>query len=287
VDQVIERANDHFRKGKLDIEDNKREQARDEFDKAVDEILMSGLDVRASQRLQTFYLELVEKIYREEVALIPPVQRSERIKNPLTLQDLYVPKVEPVRIDPQLFKLCKTELLDQANVRGLRLRMTLAEAKSLIPSLQVPTPSAIGLSEVTLYAPFRVSSMKGLLGITLSFFESKLFRITARYDNVKSWDSPEQFILHIAKTFNLPQVWEDLPSMRSYNSEGLLKRLECRDSDIVAGIYVSAYGTKYPLVILTDTGAVGAFQQRTQKRINELAEEIERLRAQDRQKFKP
>src|SRR6266852_5422636 len=70
VDQVIERANDHFRKGKLNLEDNKRDQARDEFDKAVDEILMSGLDVRASQRLQTFYLELVEKVYREEVPLI-------------------------------------------------------------------------------------------------------------------------------------------------------------------------------------------------------------------------
>ena len=70
VDQVIERANDHFRKGKLNLEDNKREQARDEFDKAVDEILMSGLDVRASHRLQTFYLELVERIYREEVPVL-------------------------------------------------------------------------------------------------------------------------------------------------------------------------------------------------------------------------
>src|SRR5262245_8489158 len=70
VEQVIERANDHFRKGKLNLEDNKREQARDEFDKAIDEILMSGLDVRASQRLQTFYLELVERIYREEVPVL-------------------------------------------------------------------------------------------------------------------------------------------------------------------------------------------------------------------------
>jgi membrane-bound lytic murein transglycosylase D len=70
VDQVLERANDHFRKGKLNLEDNKREQARDEFDKAIDEILMSGLDVRASQRLHAGYLELVEKIYREEVPLI-------------------------------------------------------------------------------------------------------------------------------------------------------------------------------------------------------------------------
>jgi membrane-bound lytic murein transglycosylase D len=78
IDQVIERANDHFRKGKLNLEDNKRDQARDEFDKAVDEVLMSGLDVRASQRLQTFYLELVERIYREEVPLtqITPQQHA-------------------------------------------------------------------------------------------------------------------------------------------------------------------------------------------------------------------
>ena len=69
VGEVISRAEDHFRKGKLNLEDNKREQARDEFDKAVDSILESGLDVRASQRLQSFYLELVEKIYREEVPL--------------------------------------------------------------------------------------------------------------------------------------------------------------------------------------------------------------------------
>jgi membrane-bound lytic murein transglycosylase D len=66
---IIARAEDHFRKGKLNLEDNKRNQAREEFDRAVDSILESGFDVRASQRLQTYYLELVERIYREEVPL--------------------------------------------------------------------------------------------------------------------------------------------------------------------------------------------------------------------------
>src|SRR6266404_136368 len=103
VDQIIERANDHFRKGKLNLEDNKREQARDEFDKAVDEILMSGLDVRASQRLQTFYLELVEKVYREEVPLIQatPQQDSAAViaqgaANPQT-ETLEVARVQPTK----------------------------------------------------------------------------------------------------------------------------------------------------------------------------------------------
>jgi len=69
IAQIIAKAEDHFRKGKLNLEDSKREQARDEFDRAVDTILESGFDVRASQKLQTYYLELVERIYREEVPL--------------------------------------------------------------------------------------------------------------------------------------------------------------------------------------------------------------------------
>ncbi|HSD47032.1 MAG TPA: transglycosylase SLT domain-containing protein [Pyrinomonadaceae bacterium] len=76
VAQIIARAEDHFRKGKLNLEDSKREQAREEFDKAVDSILESGFDVRASQKLQTYYLELVERIYREEVPLQQPLNNN-------------------------------------------------------------------------------------------------------------------------------------------------------------------------------------------------------------------
>ncbi|HEX8475495.1 MAG TPA: transglycosylase SLT domain-containing protein [Pyrinomonadaceae bacterium] len=69
VQQVIARAENHFKQGKLNLEDNKREQARDEFDKAVDTVLESGLDVRAHARLRDYYLQLVERVYREEVPL--------------------------------------------------------------------------------------------------------------------------------------------------------------------------------------------------------------------------
>jgi membrane-bound lytic murein transglycosylase D len=149
VDQVIERANDHFRKGKLNLEDNKREQARDEFDKAVDEILMSGLDVRASQRLQTFYLELVEKVYREEVPVIQvapqqnvapvvaqgapnpkaetveaaKVEPSKQIQIGFRLQGF-----EPAPLDP-LSKLVLTE--DEKKVSDTQLA-TLEEAKNAL-----------------------------------------------------------------------------------------------------------------------------------------------------------
>jgi membrane-bound lytic murein transglycosylase D len=67
VTQIITQAETRFKEGELHLKANEREQALDKFNKAVDTILESGMDVRASQRLQTYYLELVERIYRLEV----------------------------------------------------------------------------------------------------------------------------------------------------------------------------------------------------------------------------
>ncbi len=67
VAQVITQAEARFKEGELHLKAGERLQAREKFDKAVDTILESGLDVRASQKLQTYYLELVERVYRLEV----------------------------------------------------------------------------------------------------------------------------------------------------------------------------------------------------------------------------
>ena len=98
VDQVIDRAETYFKQGKLNLEDNKRDAARSDFDRAVDEILMSGLDVRASQKLQKYYLELVERIYREEVPVLQAVPQPQQNAVPVVAQDAANPKVEAVEV---------------------------------------------------------------------------------------------------------------------------------------------------------------------------------------------
>ena len=119
IAQIIARAEDHFRKGKLNLDDRKREQAREEFDKAVDSILESGYDVRASHKLQTYYLELVERIYREEVPLQQPVNSTLVAQNTQTqepeTQKAFPPQIgfrdqkfEPSPLD-ELSKLVLTE----------------------------------------------------------------------------------------------------------------------------------------------------------------------------------
>ena len=67
VTQLIAQAEARFKEGELHLKAGERLQAREKFDKSVDAILESGMDVRASQKLQTYYLELVERIYRLEV----------------------------------------------------------------------------------------------------------------------------------------------------------------------------------------------------------------------------
>jgi peptidoglycan lytic transglycosylase D len=107
ITQIIARAEDHFRKGKLNLEDNKRNQAREEFDRAVDSILESGFDVRASQRLQTYYLELVERIYREEVPLqqqSAPINTQLVAQNTQTQDQQKTPPPAPVGFRDQKFE---------------------------------------------------------------------------------------------------------------------------------------------------------------------------------------
>jgi membrane-bound lytic murein transglycosylase D len=128
ISQIIAKAEDHFRKGKLNLEDSKRDQARDEFDKAVDTILESGFDVRASQKLQTYYLELVERIYREEVPLQTPTvtpnnnaalavaqNTQEQKTSPATQVGFRDQRFEPSPLD-ELSKLVLTE--DETRVSG-------------------------------------------------------------------------------------------------------------------------------------------------------------------------
>jgi membrane-bound lytic murein transglycosylase D len=138
IAQIIARAEDHFRKGKLNLDDSKREQAREEFDKAVDSILESGYDVRASQKLQTYYLELVERIYREEVPQQQQVNTGAALvaQNTQTQEPATQPKTPPQigfrdqKFEPspldELSKLVLTESEKEVSNEAL-LEMQLAQ----------------------------------------------------------------------------------------------------------------------------------------------------------------
>jgi len=94
VAQLVERSEKHFNQGRLNLADNKREQARDEFDKAVDTILESGMDIRSNPRLRDFYLQLVERVYREEVPSTRLQTASGRVEIASVIQQQGAPPVK-------------------------------------------------------------------------------------------------------------------------------------------------------------------------------------------------
>jgi membrane-bound lytic murein transglycosylase D len=75
VQAIIDQAESHYKLAELSLKDRNLDAARAEFDKSVDAVLESGMDVRANPKLQTFYLQLVERIFRMEVpAQVAPAQ---------------------------------------------------------------------------------------------------------------------------------------------------------------------------------------------------------------------
>ena len=56
----------YFKQGLLSLKDNRRSDTGEQFNKSVEVFLMSGVNVRASQKLQDCYSQLIETIYRIE-----------------------------------------------------------------------------------------------------------------------------------------------------------------------------------------------------------------------------
>jgi hypothetical protein len=292
VTKIIASSENHFRKGKLHLADNKRDQARDEFDRAVDLILESGLDVRFSARLQTYYQELVERIYREEV----PLGRTENAQGEVR----YVPpvigfsqeKFEPSPLD-ELSKLvlspdeqnssgtdttpsvsardCDAKVIKDAQLRGFRLGMTLAGVRSRLPQLKVRPADAFGYSEARIYFTQRTpapSFLRDVLLMVFNFIDGHVTSIGVVYDNSIKWRSLEQFTHQVSGSLQLPTNW------RSYDNAGNPQRiLECRSLRFVASM-VRSQTSLAPALFLVDNAEID-------KLIARRVEQRERARKAD------
>jgi membrane-bound lytic murein transglycosylase D len=81
ITQLIAQAEASFKEAEIHLKARELDQARQKFDKAVTVILESGINVAGYPRLQTYYLELVERIYRLEVPQQQVTPRVELAQN--------------------------------------------------------------------------------------------------------------------------------------------------------------------------------------------------------------
>jgi membrane-bound lytic murein transglycosylase D len=64
--QLAAEVGDHFKKGLFYLQDNRRSNAREEFDKTIEVFLLSNVNVQSNQKLRECYSQLTETIYRME-----------------------------------------------------------------------------------------------------------------------------------------------------------------------------------------------------------------------------
>ncbi len=70
VQRVIDRSNSYFQSGEDNFKDGNFDKARREYDRSVDIILESGIDVRSDARLQLHYKNLVDHIFQRQMTLL-------------------------------------------------------------------------------------------------------------------------------------------------------------------------------------------------------------------------
>lgn len=89
IQRVIERSTGFFHSGEANFKDGNFDKARREYDRAIDIVLESGIDVRSDARLQQHYQALVDNVFRRQMTLLsaapaaPPAATNEVASNDL------------------------------------------------------------------------------------------------------------------------------------------------------------------------------------------------------------
>ena len=145
VDAVILKAETLFREGEIHLRDREYGKAREKFDKSVEAVLLSGLPVRSFPKLQKYYAELVERVYRLEVPnQVPQSQIAQTTQPATTPSDAVVAtapdaaKAEPPQIGfgDQKFEASPLDELAKLELTPVEQDVTTPEAQQSIASIE-------------------------------------------------------------------------------------------------------------------------------------------------------
>jgi hypothetical protein len=64
INKITKEAGIYFKQGLLGLQDDRRPQARADFDKSIEVFLLSGVNIRSNAKLQGCYSQLIETVYR-------------------------------------------------------------------------------------------------------------------------------------------------------------------------------------------------------------------------------
>jgi hypothetical protein len=225
VRKVIEKAEEHYKKGVALTIANKPSEAKREFDAAVDTILESGLEVKKYKYLDEYYSALVEKVYDRETRTTQEFAPSHALS--LTPEDR-----------PTEAQGCRLEGKEKVALRGFRLGQTLSEVKQRFPRLALPPANRYGFTRslITSVLPPNDVSFKDVRLFVFEFVDNKVSALRVLYRNTTDWPSADEFVNQVAKSLGIHGTWQAYSSADDeYRQASKLWYINCGDSKFMAG----------------------------------------------------
>lgn len=178
---------------------------------------------------------------------------------------------------------CPLTIAQAPDIGGLRLGMSLAEARSLFPSLKASPPDRVGVTNAVLNRNDLVGSQffEGTQTILLQFAEDRLYFIHVGYPVTKRWNSKDEFASATAQKLGVSGEWIPFYNWQDKNVRDLsdLRSLaiECAGFRLSAGIGIEGLsGDQFPRFQLEDMN--------TSRIIRERAEELRRKESEEEKK---
>ena len=195
------------------------------------------------------------------------------------------PTVQP-EIKPSL--ICALTAEQAPEIGGLRLGMTVTQAKQLAPGIQISSANELGVSNAELKGdaigklPSAGSFFDGVESIALEFTDGRLSYVRVAYPLTSKWTSKDEFLASIAPRFQIREKWMpfyDWQNKDVRDAEDLRdSAIECGGFRLSVGIGIEGVGgDQTPHYELDDMTAARIVRAR----------EEERSRREQQQKPKP
>ena len=215
--------------------------------------------------------------------------RTARVRLEVDPAQALKPQSTAPPVAPPNVQRCTLTKAQAPTLAGLRLGMTMEQARAIYPALVVEQSNALGVTSAVVrrealgqqaaVLPFAADIDTLILELT----DGLLTRVRVNYQPTNKWESKDQFVSVLAERLNVPGPWQPFYDwqFKSIRNQQDLRDLayECADFRLNLGIGIEGTGAdQAPHIELTDISAMQMIMQR---------EDEQRKREAEEQKEKP
>lgn len=144
ITALLAKSESYFHEGELELQNKNYKGAREKFDKAVETILLSGLNVRSYPKLNTYYGQLIERVYRLEVPMTSPlsvnpasVAQNSAMPNGQSVAQVQTPDIPQIGFGDQKYEVSPLDDLATLKLDAVEQNVETPEAQQSYQQVKV------------------------------------------------------------------------------------------------------------------------------------------------------